>query len=73
VFITEPDVFEYDKKMGKPVFDLIIGCKSMESLHIVMNFKDKTIAINEIILPMRNIASLTNMSKLKAVWAISMP
>ena len=25
-FLAEPDVFEYDKKMGKPAFDLIIGC-----------------------------------------------
>ena len=29
-FPTEPDVFEFDRKMGKPVFNLIIGCNSME-------------------------------------------
>ena len=63
-FLAEPDVFEYDKKMGKPAFDLIIGCNSMESLGIVMNFKDKTITIDEIILPMKNIASLTDKSKI---------
>jgi hypothetical protein len=59
-FLAEPDVFEYDEKMSKPAFDLIIGCNLMERLGIVMNFKNKTIIINEIILPMRNIASLTN-------------
>jgi len=70
-FLTEPDVFEYDKKMGKPVFDLIIGCNSMESLGIVMNFKDKTITIDEIILPMRNIQELTKKPKVKEAWAMS--
>jgi hypothetical protein len=28
-FLAEPDVFEYNQKVGKPVFDLIIGCNSM--------------------------------------------
>ncbi len=64
-------MFEYDKKMGKPAFDLILGCNSMETLGIVMDFKTKTITINEIILPMRNIESLTNKSKVKEAWALS--
>ena len=70
-FLTEPDVFEYDRKMGKPVFDLIIGCNSMEKLGIVLDFKAKSITIDEIILPMRNINSLTDRSKVKETWAIS--
>jgi hypothetical protein len=70
-FLVEPDVFEYDQNMGKPMFDLIIGCNSMEKLGIAMDFKAKTITINEIILPMRNIANLTNKSKVKEAWAIS--
>ena len=70
-FLTEPDVFEYDRKVSKPVFDLIIGCNSMEKLGIVLDFKAKTITIDEIILPMRNIESLTNKSKVKKTWAIS--
>jgi hypothetical protein len=44
-FLAEPDVFEYDQKMCKPVFD-IIGCNSMEKLGIVMDFKTKTITID---------------------------
>jgi hypothetical protein len=70
-FLVEPDVFEYDQTMGKPVFDLIIGCNSMEKLGIIMDFKAKTITINEIILPMRNTANLTNKSKVKEAWTIS--
>jgi hypothetical protein len=70
-FLVEPDVFKYDQKMSKPVFDLIIGCNSMEKLGIVMDFNTKSITIVEIILPMRNIANLTNKSKVKEAWAIS--
>ena len=57
--------------MSKPVFDLIIGCNSMEKLGIVMDFRAKSITIDEIILPMRSIANLTNKSKVKEAWAIS--
>ncbi len=67
----EPNVFEYNRKVGKPVFDLIIGCNSMEKLGIVMDFKAKSITIDEIILPMRNFENLTNKSKVKEAWAIS--
>ena len=70
-FLTEPDVFEYDQTMGKPVFDLIIGCNSMEKLGIIQDFKAKSITIDEIILPMKNINSLTDRSKVKETWAIS--
>ena len=64
-FLAEPDVFEYDQKMSKPVFDLIIGCNSMEKLGIVLDFKARSITIDEIILPMRSIANLTDKSNLR--------
>ncbi len=69
--LAEPNVFEYDRKMSKPVFDLIIGCNSIEKLGIVMDFKATSITIDEIILPMRSIANLTDKSKVKEAWAIS--
>ena len=65
-----PDVVTCDKE-DKPVFDLIIGCNSMEKLGIVMDIKTRSMTIDEIILPMRNIANLTNKSKVKEAWAIS--
>ena len=70
-FLAEPNVFEYDQNLGKPVFDLIIGCNSMEKLGIVLDFKANSITIDEIILPMKNINSLTDRSKVKETWAIS--
>jgi hypothetical protein len=57
--------------MSKPVFYLIIGCNSIEKLGIVMDFKTKSITIDETILSMRNIANLTDRSKVKEAWAIS--
>ena len=62
-FLAEPDVFGYDRKKSKPVFDLIIGCNSMEKLGIVLDFKAKSITIDKIILPVRNITNLTDKSK----------
>jgi hypothetical protein len=70
-FLAEPNVFEYDEKMDNPAFDFILGCNSMERLGIVMNINTKTIAIDEIIIPMRNIKNLTNKSKVKEAWALS--
>jgi hypothetical protein len=38
-YLVTPDVVEYDKnKMTKPVFDLILGCKTMKELGIVLDF-----------------------------------
>ena len=47
-----PDVVEFDKtKMTKPVFDLILGCKTMKELGIVLDFRTKEITIDHVILP----------------------
>ena len=66
-----PDVVEFDKtKMTKPVFDLILGCKTMKELGIVLDFRTKEITIDHVILPMRDINSLTSPSMDKA-WAVN--
>ncbi len=51
---SEPDVVEYNKG-SKPQYDLILGNETMKELGIVLDFKNKTIIIDEITLPMRNI------------------
>ena len=54
-----PDIVEYDgEKLNKPVFDLIIGTKSMKELGIILNFNKQDITIDEIALPMRDITNL---------------
>ncbi len=63
---VEPDVVEYDKDK-RPQYDLILGTVTMKEFSIILNFKDKMITINEIILPMRNINNLQGSSILRAL------
>ena len=66
-----PNVVEYDKrKMTKPAFDLILGCQTMKELGIVLDFRTKEITIDHIILPMREINSLTP-SNMDRAWAVN--
>ena len=70
-YLVKPDIVEYDKKkMTKPEYDLILGCRTMKELGIVLNFQTKEITIDEIILPMRDINSLTK-SKMEKAWAVN--
>jgi hypothetical protein len=40
------------------MYNLILGKQTMHKLGVILDFKEKTIAIDEILLPMRNIARL---------------
>ncbi len=62
-FHAEPDVVKYDKDR-KPQFDLILGTETMKEFGIILNFRDKMITIDEIMLPMRNINNLQGSSVL---------
>jgi hypothetical protein len=62
----EPDVVKYDKN-NRPQYDLILGTVSMKEFGIILNFWDKMITIDEIILPMRNINNLQGSSMLHAL------
>ena len=53
-----PDIVEYDPGASKPLYDLIIGNQSLYDIGTVLDFKDKTITIDSILLPMRNIVNL---------------
>ena len=40
-YLVTPDVVEYDydkNKMTKPMYDLILGCKTVKELGIVLDF-----------------------------------
>jgi hypothetical protein len=55
------------KKGSKPQFAPILGTETMKEFGIVLDFKAKTITIDEIILPMRNINHLQGASTLCAL------
>jgi hypothetical protein len=57
-FMTlQPEIVEFEAS-DKPAFDLIIGTNTMEAIGIILNFVDKVITIDQIVLPMRSIDEL---------------
>ncbi len=53
-----PDIVEYSPGDQAPMYDLIIGKQAMHNLGVKLDFQEKTITIDKILLPMRNIANL---------------
>ncbi len=55
----QPDIIiAYSLGDQAPMYDLIIGKQTMHKLGVKLNFHEKTITIDKILLPMRNIANL---------------
>jgi len=53
-----PDIVEYNAGAPAPLYDLIIGKQTLHDIGAVLDFKEKTITIDCILLPMRNIVNL---------------
>jgi hypothetical protein len=53
-----PDIVEYDAGANAPMYDLIIGKQTLHDIGTVLDFKDRSITIDNTLLPMRNIATL---------------
>ncbi len=53
-----PDIVEYKAGASKPLYNLIIGKQALHDMGAVLDFKEKTITIDSILLPMRNIVNL---------------
>ncbi len=53
-----PDIVEYSKGGPPPLYDLIIGKQTLHDVGTVLDFKERTITIDDILLPMRNINNL---------------
>ena len=54
----KPDIVEYARNGAPPAYDLILGKQTLHDLGVVLDFKEKIITIDEILLPMRNINNL---------------
>jgi hypothetical protein len=54
----QPDIVEYSPGDQAPMYDLIIGKQTIHDLGVKLDFQEKTITIDKILLPMRNIANL---------------
>jgi hypothetical protein len=53
-----PDIVEYPQGSPSPLYVLIIGKQTLHDIGAMLDFKEKTITIDEILLPMRNIKNL---------------
>ncbi len=53
-----PDIVEYKVGAPSPLHDLVIGKQTLHDIGAVLDFKEKTITIDSILLPMRNIVNL---------------
>ena len=53
-----PDIVEYKAGASEPLYNLIIGKQTLYDIRAVLDFKEKTITIASILLPMRNIVDL---------------
>jgi len=53
-----PDIVEYEARATAPLHDLIIGKQTLHDIGAVLDFKEKTITIDGILLPMRNIVNV---------------
>ena len=60
----QPDIVEYSLGDQAPMYDCIIGKQTMHDLGVKLDFQEKTITIEEILLPMRNIANLQLKSRI---------
>ncbi len=59
-----PDIVEYPKGGPKPLYNLIIGKQTLHDIGAVLDFKERTITIHDILLPMRNISNLQLKSRI---------
>ncbi len=54
----QPDIVEYSPGDQAPMYNLIIGKQTMHNLGVKLDFQERTITMDKILLPMRNIANL---------------
>ncbi len=53
-----PDIVEYPRGALQPLYDLIIDKQTLHDIGAVLDIKEKTVTIDEILLPMTNINNL---------------
>jgi hypothetical protein len=53
-----PDIVEYDAEANAPLYGLIIGKQTLHDIGAVLDFKERSITIDSVLLPMRSIIGL---------------
>ena len=60
LFKIRPDIVNVPKEMNKPVYDLIIGVKTMTKMGVILDFQNKMLVIDKSIQPMKSLESLND-------------
>ena len=63
----DADIVEVTKNDATPVYDLILGTKTMKELGVILNFQDKTITMDDVILPMHTSLNLSKHQMVKDI------
>jgi hypothetical protein len=66
----QPDIVEYSPGDQAPMYDLIIGKQTMHNLGVKLDFQEKTITIDKILLPIGNIANLQLKPRIRITRAL---
>jgi hypothetical protein len=66
-----PDIVEYPTGGQKPLYNLIIGKQTLHDIGAVLDFKEKTITIDDILLPMRDINNLQLKSSISRAFKLN--
>ena len=64
----KPDIVELPKDVSPPVYDLIIGVKTMANLGCVLDFQNKEITLDHITIPMRPLRSFMDQKALNSLF-----
>jgi hypothetical protein len=66
-----PDIVKYPAEGPKPLYDLIIGKQTLLDIGAVLDFKEKTNTIDNILLPKRNINNLQLKSSISRAFKLN--
>jgi hypothetical protein len=66
-----PDIVEYPMEDPEPLYNLIIGKQTLHDIGAVLDFNEKTITIDDILLPMRNINNLQLKSRILRAFKLN--
>ena len=71
-YFLQPDIVEYkEDSMTKQGFDRIMGNITLKELGIVIDFRTKEIALDDISLPMRDINKLKTRATIERAWTMN--
>jgi hypothetical protein len=66
-----PNIVEYPRGGPPPLYDLIIGKQTLHDISAVLDLKERTITIDDILLPMRNINNLQLKPSISKVFKLN--